>query len=132
MGDVYKYAYLKIAALSSKSDYEGFISIRDTRVIFGFRASFSRILNRDPNEKNTEGKECVLLGGKARLLWNFTNDTPGVDGFSAPLFTRAWVYQERNLARRTLAFDRSRVYWACDESSHCEHPDWGVYQSEGL
>ncbi|KAE9372590.1 HET-domain-containing protein [Stipitochalara longipes BDJ] len=132
MGDVYKYAFLNIAALSSKSDYEGFISTRDTRVVFGFRASFSRILNRDPNGKNTKGQECILLQGKAKLLWDFMNDTPGLNGFSAPLFTRAWVYQERNLARRTLAFDKSRVYWACDEGSRCEHPEWGVFQSQGL
>jgi hypothetical protein len=130
MGDVYKFAFLNIAALSMLSDFEGFISSRDARVTFGFRASFSTILNRGLDEKNS--KECILLCGKARLLWDFANDTPGVNGFSAPLFTRAWVYQERSLARRILAFDKSRVYWACDEASHCEHPDWGIFHSQGL
>lgn len=127
MGDVYKFAWLNIAALSSTSDYEGFINdSRDPRVEFGFRAPFASILGRPLDEKNNDGQACVLLRDRAKLLWNFSADIPGSNASNAPLFKRAWVYQERSLARRTLGFARSSVYWACDEDSRGERPDWSV------
>ncbi|KAF2103062.1 hypothetical protein NA57DRAFT_32577 [Rhizodiscina lignyota] len=135
MGDVYKFAWLNVAALSTASDYEGFINdTRDRRVEFGFRAPFASILGRDQEEKNSNGQECVLLRGTAKLLWKFSADIPGSNARNAPLFKRAWVYQERSLARRTLAFTKNSVYWACDECSWGERPDWGVggLESEGL
>jgi hypothetical protein len=100
MGDVYKYAWLNIAALSATSDYEGFINYsRDPRVEFGFRVPLASVLGRDHEEKNGDGQECVLLQGQARLLWNFSPDTQGTNVSDPPLFKRGWVYQERNLAR---------------------------------
>jgi hypothetical protein len=134
MGDVYKFAWLNIAALSTTSDYEGFINTRDPRVEFGFRAPFSGILKPHLREKNPDAQECVLARGKAKLLWNFARDIPGSNSFNAPLFTRAWVYQERSLARRTLAFAKNAVYWACDEYSRGEQPGWAIggLEQEGL
>lgn len=135
MGDIYKFAWLNVAALSATSDYEGFINdSRDARVEFGFRAPFASVLGRDHEEKNSDGQECVLLRGKAKLLWNFSADLPGSNASNAPLFKRAWVYQERSLARRTLAFTKNSVYWACDECSQGERPDWAIggLESTGL
>ena len=124
MGDVYKFACLNIAALSTTSDYEGFINdSRDARVEFGFQAPFASILGRSHEEKNSDGQECVLLRGRAKLSWSFT-ETSGAS--VAPLFNRAWVYQERSLARRMLGFTKNCLYWACDEYSQGEHPDWNV------
>lgn len=132
MGDVYKFAFLNIAALSSTSDYDGFIFTRDNRVVFGFRTSFADILGRYVNEVNQQGKQCVLLNGRARLLWHFSKDIQGSTADNTPLFTRGWVHQERCLARRTLAFANSTVYWACDEKNNCERPGWGGLHSQGL
>jgi len=135
MGDVYKFAWLNVAALSTTSDYEGFINdSRDARVEFGFRTAFASILGRGHEEKNSDGQECVLLRGRAKLLWNFSANLPGSNASNAPLFKRAWVYQERSLARRTLAFTKNSMYWACDECSRGERPDWAVggLESTGL
>lgn len=122
MGDVYKYAWLNVAALSSASDSEGFINEnRDPRAAFGFRAPFASILGRERDEKNANGQSCVLLHGNAKLQWPVAPGNPRGSSTSGTfLFRRAWVFQERNLARRTLGFDRDCVYWACDESSDGE------------
>ena len=135
MGDVYKFAWLNIAAMSSISDYDGFITeFRDPRVEFGFRAPFASILGRQEQECNSDDQRCILLPGKAKLLWNFASDIPATTSLNAPLFTRGWVFQERSLARRTLGFVKNTVYWACDEYSRGERPDWahGGLASEGL
>ncbi|KAF7856067.1 hypothetical protein EAF04_010022 [Stromatinia cepivora] len=133
MGDVYKFAWLNIAALSTASDYDGFINeCRDPGVEFGFRAPFASILGHDHKTRNADGQECILLRGKAKFLWNFCSDIPGSTASNAPLFTRAWLYQERDLARRTLALAKSSVYWACDEDSYGEQPEWGGIEGSGL
>lgn len=112
MADVYKFAWLNIAALTSISDYDGFVNEnRDPRFEFGFRAPFASILGREKNEINSSGQKCVLLRGKAKLHWA----SKGYIGQTEPLTTRAWVYQERALARRTLDFTQNRLRWSCDE-----------------
>lgn len=88
---------------------------------------FAKLLGRNDNELNHDEKQCVLLKGKTRLLWDYSEDIPGSTAFNAPLFTREWVYQERSLARRTLAFANTSLYWFCDEHSLCEQPGWGVW-----
>jgi hypothetical protein len=132
MGDVYKFAFLNIAALASTSDYDGFIFSRDTRVVFGWQCSFAKILDRNVNELNQDGKRCVLLEGAARLLWEYSGDIPGSTASNTPLFSRAWVYQERSLARRTLAFANASVSWSCDEHSLNERPGWCGVSPGGL
>ncbi|KAK6615855.1 heterokaryon incompatibility protein [Botrytis cinerea] len=133
MRDVYKFAWLNIAALSTASDYEGFINeYRDPRVEFGFRASFASILGHDLGQQNADNGDCLLLSGVAKLLWNFSSDIPGNTVSNAPLFKRAWVYQERSLARRTLAFAKNSVYWACDEHTGGEQPEWSGIEGSSL
>ncbi|KAL5315339.1 hypothetical protein ACEPPN_016206 [Leptodophora sp. 'Broadleaf-Isolate-01'] len=110
MGDIYRFAFINIAALASTSDYNGFIFSRDTRIVFGFRCSLARILARNEVEWNQQRKQCILLKGQVRLLWDFQKDIQGSTASNTPLFTRAWVYQERSLAPRTLAFANAAVY----------------------
>jgi hypothetical protein len=38
----------------------------------------------------------------------------------APLFKRAWVFQERMLAQRNIYFGDSQVHWDCIQGSACE------------
>ncbi|KAK3395261.1 hypothetical protein B0H63DRAFT_492189 [Podospora didyma] len=119
MANVYKFAWLNIAALSTGSDYEGFINeAREPRAIFGFRASFAAIIGTGSQDinRNLQGRPCVLLDGEVTLLWDKQSDLPGGGDWMAPLFTRAWVYQERSLARRTLAFATHGVFFSCDEA----------------
>jgi hypothetical protein len=39
----------------------------------------------------------------------------------APLNNRAWVLQERALARRILHFAAAQTYWECGERIYCEN-----------
>jgi hypothetical protein len=39
----------------------------------------------------------------------------------AKLNTRAWVMQERVLARRTIHFSANQIYWECGERVYCEN-----------
>jgi hypothetical protein len=78
MGDVYKHAWLNIAALCSASDNEGFVvTARDPRIEFGFRVPFATVLGRSAVGEYDNGsgggggrhhRECVLLlRGAARV-----------------------------------------------------------------
>ncbi|KAH8901571.1 hypothetical protein GQ53DRAFT_851452 [Thozetella sp. PMI_491] len=125
MADVYKFAWMNIAALSTESDLEGFINdARDPRIIFGFRAPFASILGRPEGVKNSRGHPCVLLKGEVKLLWDYQSDLPGSGTWLAPLVRRAWVYQETTLARRILFFTTHGVFFGCDEGANGEHPEW--------
>ncbi|KAI1866494.1 hypothetical protein JX265_007795 [Neoarthrinium moseri] len=126
MADIYKFAWLNIAALSALSDDEGFINnSRDPKVEFGFRARYSQILGANAAKRNSKGQTCVLLDGQATLVWNAAADLPGASSGNAPLYQRAWVYQERNLARRTLGFTKQGISWACDGFERSEYPGEG-------
>lgn len=126
MADVYKFAWLNITALSTKSDYEGFVNDhREPRVVFGFRARFAFILGRHyEHTMNRRGCPCLLLKGEAKLLWDYQSDLPAFGSCMAPLLSRAWVYQETNLARRSLSFSTHSVSFGCDEGRHGEYANW--------
>jgi len=49
------------------------------------------------------------------LFGNFLNASSG-----SPLLSRAWVFQERLLAPRTLHFHATELVWECDSCMHCE------------
>jgi len=92
-------------------------------VIFGFRVSFAPILGTGHTTNwNRQGLPCILLSWEVTVLWDMQRDLPGGGNWLAPLFTRAWVYQERSLARHTLAFATHGVFFACDEASYGENP----------
>lgn len=132
MADVYKFAWLNIAALSTTSDYEGFINdARNPCVVFGFRFPLGLALGGTASDLNVRGRPCLLLDGNAKLFWEYQSDLPGGGDWLAPLLTRAWVYQERSLSRRTIAFATHGVFFACDEGSHGEHPDWPAKCGKG-
>jgi len=132
MADVYKFAWLNIAALSSPADASGFINdARDPRVIFGFHTPLALALNLYPSTPNHLGQPCAFLTGATKFIWDYQSDLPGCGDWMAPLFTRAWVYQERSLSRRTLAFATHGVHFVCDEGNHGEMPAWPGNVSAG-
>ncbi|KAK0316426.1 hypothetical protein LTR01_000174 [Friedmanniomyces endolithicus] len=138
MGDVYKYALFNVAALSATSDNDGFLNNkRNNHVEFGFRAPFATLLGREGGERRVaddfEGQQleqkCILLRGSAKLCWAFDKQITTAASNSL-LFTRGWVYQEKCLARRTLAFTDEGVFWACDGGSRAEQPEWAIQSME--
>jgi len=53
-------------------------------------------------------------------LWDFWVDDPYRNFVEEPLLRRAWTFQERFLAPRTLHFTNSQIFWECNENHWCE------------
>ena len=103
MGQVYKNAFLNIAATGSYNSHTGLF------------------FERDPS---------LVSGGTVETQWQ--GDIPNSKYFffptkfwesgvsSAPLNRRAWVVQERLLARRVLHFGVHGLFFECHEHEACE------------
>jgi hypothetical protein len=98
MEGIYASAYCTIAATSALDSNAGF-------------------LNRNVNSEhiyfqNTTGAQLYMCND----MDDFDNDVE-----QAHLNTRAWVMQERILARRTIHFSANQTYWECGEGVYCEN-----------
>ncbi|PQE04348.1 Heterokaryon incompatibility protein [Rutstroemia sp. NJR-2017a BBW] len=58
------------------------------------------------------------LRGESRF-WDFALDNHFDTLLCEPLLRRAWVFQERFLAPRTLHFTNSQIFWECREGRRC-------------
>ncbi|KAM5347824.1 hypothetical protein ACJ41O_007648 [Fusarium nematophilum] len=94
---VYSNAYCVIAASSSQAARDGFLTPRRRRVAVPVRTRSGDVIS-----------VCEHID-------DFKKD---VD--DAPLGTRAWAFQERILARRTIFFTSTQVYWQCGEGIRTE------------
>jgi hypothetical protein len=100
MEAVFKNAYCTIAATSAEDSTKGF-------------------LNR-PEGKDLQYEmvpECSH--GKVYVCTSIGNDFDG-DVMKGILNTRAWVFQERALSRRTIHFTKRQTYWECGGGVRCE------------
>jgi hypothetical protein len=84
-------AYCVLAACSAGSAKDGFLQARKSR--------------------------CVELGKVS--ISPVTNDFER-DVLNSPLNRRGWVLQERALARRTIFFTGTQMYWECGDGIRCE------------
>ncbi|KAF1831437.1 HET-domain-containing protein [Decorospora gaudefroyi] len=98
MEDVFASAYCTIAATSAVDSNAGFLA-RNTSTEYvrvqdaaGYQVCFCA--HMDDFEKDVE---------------------------QAGLNKRAWVMQERVLAKRTIHFSANQTYWECGEGVHCEN-----------
>jgi hypothetical protein len=98
MESVFSQAYCTIAATAAADSNAGFLK-RDIRT--------SHVYVRD-----TSGNEFYLSND----IDDFDEDVA-----KAKLNTRAWVMQEAVLARRTIHFSTSQIYWECGEGVYCEN-----------
>lgn len=122
MGQIYTNAACTIAATASKDSKGGLFHYRHpellrTRLPFNF----------NPQAPWLEGKgtEFALTGTYLCDVWHLA----GICIENAPLNSRAWVSQERQLSRRILHFARTQLFWECHEYTACETypeglPDW--------
>jgi hypothetical protein len=108
MGSVYQNSLCTIAALWARNCEEGLFCFRRESPL----ALHSCMYNLD-GDKNLHIQRRVGLRVPDYIL-------QGKD--AAPLNQRAWVIQERILARRTLFFGSSMISWECFETSTCEFP----------
>ncbi|KAH8803491.1 heterokaryon incompatibility protein-domain-containing protein [Xylogone sp. PMI_703] len=106
MADVYRNAYLTIAASNASSDDEGFLKPR--------RAACSSLKVFSP------------LGRSAQVYLTHENTDSGEwiynsDAFRGPLTTRGWTLQEAYLSKRKLKFLEHEILWDCQECKREEH-----------
>ncbi|KAH0842530.1 hypothetical protein AYO21_06667 [Fonsecaea monophora] len=98
MHRVYSEATLNIAATSSRDDASGLIYSRNVLSIQPCIVPVPFGLGID------EGMYKILRS----TLWHDLVD-------SSPLNKRAWAFQERCLAKRTLHFTRNELFWECQQ-----------------
>ncbi|PHH75339.1 hypothetical protein CDD82_4481 [Ophiocordyceps australis] len=114
MQTVYKNAYVGICALSAQDDNSGCFFTREPARVR------KHIVRLKPQESGAE-EELILNCPRLRSEWShFFRDEAAIQ--------RAWIFQERLLAPRTLYFGRDLVFWECRETSCCEIYPKGIPQ----
>lgn len=98
MEDVFASAYCTIAATSAADSNAGFLAEHRS-------TGYVRIHDTAGNQV------CVCIH-----MDNFEEDVE-----RAELNKRAWVMQERVLAKRTIHFSANQTYWECGEGVYCEN-----------
>ncbi|KAF7930899.1 hypothetical protein EAE99_004149 [Botrytis elliptica] len=123
MADIYTNSYLNIAATAAKDSTAGCFNDREIKYFFG-GVSISSF--QIPHDGHDISKVFVrpsfepihrrfTTSGKRRY-----NHPAASDHDALPLLTRAWVYQERMLASRTLHFHPSEMILECRSGLFCE------------
>ena len=98
MEDVFASAYCTIAATSAADSTVGFLA-RNTST------EYARVQDAAGNQVYI----CTHMD-------DFEKDVE-----EAELNKRAWVMQERVLAKRTIHFSANQTYWECGEGVYCEN-----------
>jgi hypothetical protein len=104
MSQVYKHAICNIAATGAVDSTKGLFFDKNLHLVRPCKISI-------PARQTPTDVETVYIVDE-----NFWQDRVE----KAPLIRRAWVVQERLLARRVLHFNRDPLYWECQEKSACE------------
>ncbi|KAL2865283.1 HET domain-containing protein [Aspergillus lucknowensis] len=108
MGEIYRNSYLTIAAAASAQSSGG---------CFSETIPDGRLEIQDPEFRDISiGVRDCQGAGKVDLK----RDKERTIRAHFPLFTRAWVYQERMLSRRILFCARSEFQVGCQEILRCE------------
>ncbi|KAI1165923.1 heterokaryon incompatibility protein-domain-containing protein [Nemania serpens] len=114
MADVYSGAELTISAARSASFDEGFLSYRETDIELEFSG-------RLPSGT----KLYVRDGDVLERVHQGINRQPSDH---APLFQRAWAFQERLLSQRIVHFLKTEIVFECEESLWCECGEKDSYE----
>lgn len=107
------------AALMSSVYGSASLNLAATHALDG---SYGLFHDRDPS-KTIRQVVRSLNGEVIELVDEFPYQRCVVDG---PLNTRAWVYQERFLAHRTLHFSSEQLFWECRKEIKCESFPEGI------
>ncbi|KAF2201403.1 HET-domain-containing protein [Delitschia confertaspora ATCC 74209] len=97
MESVFSSAYCTIAANSAVDSNAGFL------------------------ERHVSSEYVYVQNASGEPFYISTNIDNFDDVDSARLNTRAWIMQERVLARRTIHFSAHQTYWECGFGIHCEN-----------
>jgi hypothetical protein len=108
MGHIYSQAVCTIAATASKNSNGGLFFERSGATV--------------PRRVNVSFSPSASWG-EGHLTGSFLCDAENLAGRcieDAPLNSRAWVSQERQLSRRLLHFSNNQLFWECHELMACE------------
>ncbi|KAI1184947.1 heterokaryon incompatibility protein-domain-containing protein [Nemania serpens] len=115
MADVYSGAELTISAARSSSFDEGFLAYRETDV--------ELII---PGHSLPRGTKLYVRDGE--MLERVHQGLNRQVSDHAPLFQRAWAFQERLLSQRVLHFLKTEIAFECEESLWCECGEKDSYE----
>lgn len=99
MEDVFSSAYCVFSAISASSQMDGFLNERP------YQRPFVTFLQ----------KELQVPFYVCELIDDFDTDVS-----NSALYQRGWTLQERILARRTVFFTNTQMYWQCGDEIRCE------------
>jgi serine/threonine protein kinase len=115
METVFSSAYCVIAATRAEGSTSGFLQRKST---LEFDAKVGPGEERPKYvcfpDRDSEGKVNGVIFVHDRV------DDFDRDVLQGPLNQRAWVFQERALARRSIHFADNQTYWECGEGIRCE------------
>ncbi|KAL6711132.1 hypothetical protein ACN47E_005663 [Coniothyrium glycines] len=98
MEDVFSGAYCTIAATAAMDSYSGFLE----------RSAATEYIR-------------VQNGAEEQFFISTDVDDFDHDVVESKLNSRAWVFQESVLSRRTIHFSANQIYWECGEGVYCEN-----------
>ena len=131
MADIYARCYLNIAATRAAGGHEGILKARFTRRdSTKWSVEFASKTDHNPTIRDIEVQSFKIpeIDEDIRIrvaLWLShealeTSRWLRLHKDVAPLLPRAWVYQERNLAPRSLHIHSSEMIWICNAAQRCE------------
>lgn len=115
MADVYKNAFLNIAALGAPDADGGCFFQRNPRYVVPTLVH----IQHDGDSRPTP----YVFEEDARRGWGSSFE-------KEPLVHRAWVVQERLLARRVVYFGSKQIFWECKDAHWCETHPRGISVSD--
>ncbi|KAL7945483.1 heterokaryon incompatibility domain-containing protein [Trichoderma barbatum] len=106
MGDIYRNSYITIAASASPGSFGGCFSKTTSDHCIGIKEAGQQDVFIGIRDCNGAGKSTRNM--EESFFKHF------------PLFSRAWVYQERMLSRRLLYCNKAEFQVGCQETLQCE------------
>jgi hypothetical protein len=123
MAAIYSNSYLNIAATGASDSRGGCLFPRNLQHVSRTFEIGSHPINPSPSTDHDEPTVFVRASFESvhhRYSTRSTYDTDLPDTKVVPLLSRAWVFQERHLAPRTLHFHPSEMVMECKSTLCCE------------
>jgi hypothetical protein len=120
MASVYSNSYLNIAATSASNGHGGCFTQRSLRHISRNIDTRSFLVNKSGNYHPDVFVRPSFDPIHYRYSAYTTNELNPLDAHTTPLLSRAWIFQERNLAPRTVHFHPSEMIMECKSDFFCE------------
>ena len=123
MATIYSNSYINIAATGASDSRGGCFSPRSLKHVSRTFEIASFPINPDPSTDHAGPTVFVRPSFESihhRYSTRRTYDTDLPDTKAVPLLSRAWVFQERHLAPRTVHFHPSEMVMECKSKLCCE------------